>query len=184
MKLHLGCGKNRLEGWSNHNRDVDIRLPLPFESLSAEFVFAEHLIEHVPFLAGVAFLEEVWRVLRPNGVLRLSFPDPLRVAELASDDLEIYRSMVHGQRGDSKAMRGRELSRAELVRAVLVSWGHQSAWTYDLAFAVLVASRFDTVNPCKYANSAWPELHGIDGHHREVGPAALLETSVVEAVKR
>ena len=38
-------------------------------------VFAEHLIEHLTFAEDRRFCSEVYRTLRPGGVVRLSTPD-------------------------------------------------------------------------------------------------------------
>lgn len=54
---------------------LDICQPLPFAGASVDWVYAEHLIEHVSLSAGIAWLAEVRRILAPGGVLRLTTPD-------------------------------------------------------------------------------------------------------------
>lgn len=46
-KIQFGCGGNKLDGWENYDRDVNISKPLPFEDNSIRFIFAEHVLEHV-----------------------------------------------------------------------------------------------------------------------------------------
>lgn len=55
--------------------ELDITEPLPFEDGCLEWVFAEHLIEHVTLTAGLGWLKEVRRILAPGGVVRLTTPD-------------------------------------------------------------------------------------------------------------
>lgn len=55
--------------------EMDIAAPLPVADATVDWVFAEHLIEHVSLKVGVAWLTEVHRILRPGGVLRLTTPD-------------------------------------------------------------------------------------------------------------
>ncbi len=82
FKLHLGCGRDFRAGWINidlrHHADlrVDLRKPLPFRRSSAGYVYAEHLLEHLPY-PGSAFqlLQECERVLAPGGQLRIGVPD-------------------------------------------------------------------------------------------------------------
>ncbi|CAK9073414.1 Streptogramin A acetyltransferase (Virginiamycin acetyltransferase D) (Vat(D)) [Durusdinium trenchii] len=49
--------------------------PLPIESDSAEIVYTSHTLEHIPNEAAEWFLSEVFRVLNPGGILRVTVPD-------------------------------------------------------------------------------------------------------------
>jgi len=175
VKLHLGCGPNLLEGWHNYDTDVDIRAPLPWPDDSAELVFAEHVIEHVTMPEGVRFLAECYRVLKPGGALRLSFPDPERVWALHTIELERYASAL-------QAIGAKTVTREDCVREVLCGWGHLSAWTERLALVVVQAAGFAAYST-GYGLSPITELAGIDSHHEWAGDAARLETSVVEGLK-
>ena len=83
LKLHLGCGAHRLDGW--HNVDlviapaVDVRIDcsgeLPFRTGAIAFIHTEDLIEHLDLPGGRKLLGECFRILRPGGVLRLLTPD-------------------------------------------------------------------------------------------------------------
>jgi predicted SAM-dependent methyltransferase len=80
-KLHIGSGRVALQGWINLDMqplpgvDVvnDVTDGLPF--VGAQFIFAEHFIEHLPFDAGLQFLRECRAVLAESGVLRVSTPN-------------------------------------------------------------------------------------------------------------
>lgn len=78
VKVQLGCGENLLDGWQNFGREPGIERALPFETSSVDFLYLEHVIEHVDYLTSMRFFAEAKRVLRPGGVLRLVFPDVLR----------------------------------------------------------------------------------------------------------
>jgi predicted SAM-dependent methyltransferase len=54
---------------------LDIGEPLPFEDGAVDWVYAEHLIEHVPLPVAIGWLAEVRRVLAPGGLLRITTPD-------------------------------------------------------------------------------------------------------------
>ncbi|HQP10547.1 MAG TPA: methyltransferase domain-containing protein [Candidatus Omnitrophota bacterium] len=83
MKLHLGCGTNRREGWINIDSvkavgpDLvhDIRRPLPYGDQTVDEVLAEDLLEHFDkYLRYVVFYE--WaRVLKVGGIITLQVPD-------------------------------------------------------------------------------------------------------------
>lgn len=78
MKLHLGCGKRKLEGWINcdlhdSDHDLDIR-KLPFDDDSADEILSVHVCEHFYKHDILDVLKEWRRVLKPNGVIALELP--------------------------------------------------------------------------------------------------------------
>ena len=84
MKLNIGCGRNCKEGFINidsvereNKLDMilDVTKKFPFEKDSVDYIYAEHFIEHLNWLEGLKFLRNCFRVLKPNGILRLVLPD-------------------------------------------------------------------------------------------------------------
>jgi predicted SAM-dependent methyltransferase len=69
-KLNLGCGGNIIAGWENHDWDVDITKPLPYEDNSIDFIFIEHCVEHTTTPDAVRFFAECLRILKDEGTLR------------------------------------------------------------------------------------------------------------------
>lgn len=78
MRLHLGCGKKKLEGWINcdlHDSDMDMDIrKLPFEDNSAEEIMAIHVCEHFYVHDILDVLREWHRVLKPGGMIALELP--------------------------------------------------------------------------------------------------------------
>ena len=83
MKLHLGCGTNKKQGWVNIdsvksvNPDLvhDLMQPLPYADQSVEEVLAEDLLEHFDkYMRFIVFYEWV-RVLKINGIITLQVPN-------------------------------------------------------------------------------------------------------------
>lgn len=88
-KLQLGAGDSNAPGWLNSDfepernqvfLDVTERFPLPDSSI--HYIFSEHLIEHVPYEAGLAMLRECHRVLAPGGRIRTVTPNLGKFARL------------------------------------------------------------------------------------------------------
>ena len=82
MKLNIGCGYNRLEGWLNADNSADSAADslmeahdLRLENASAEEIKALQLVEHLGFFKTKYFLSECWRVLETGGTLTLETPD-------------------------------------------------------------------------------------------------------------
>ena len=175
--LHLGCGHHELpKPWQNFDREIDLRERLPWGDGTVRYIFAEHVIEHLPFADGFRFLRECVRVLVPGGVLRFSFPDISRFTPQHVASFSFYLSRQGVQNIDTLA---------ELQRALLTGWGHQSCWTQDMALHVCNAAGFTKTWTPTYLNSVHPKLRGIDGHHLTTGDQRMvsLETGIVEAQK-
>jgi predicted SAM-dependent methyltransferase len=112
MKLHLGCGPRYIPGFihvdAQPGAHVDIVGPverLPMNDGSVALIYASHVLEHFGRHEYKAVLQEWFRVLRPNGVLRLSVPDFAACAAiyyengLADGLTGLVGLIVGGQRG-------------------------------------------------------------------------------------
>ena len=83
MKLHLGCGTKKIDGWVNIDSVAacepdllhDISRPLPYDDQSVNEILAEDVLEHFDkYLRFVVFYEWV-RVLKVGGMVTLQVPD-------------------------------------------------------------------------------------------------------------
>ena len=91
-KLQLGAGDNVLPGWLNTDLHgyrradelvlLDVRKPFPLPNASFDFVYTEHMIEHLTWTEGQSCLRECLRVLRPGGTIRLATPSLERLLGL------------------------------------------------------------------------------------------------------
>jgi predicted SAM-dependent methyltransferase len=142
--------------------ELDITEPLPFEDDCVDWVYAEHLIEHVPLPAAVVWLREVRRVLTPGGLLRLTTPD-----------LNTY---IEGYgKGGFYAKHRRRLGmvrvgppmparRAFMVNQIFYHFGHR--WIYDAEELryVLGEAGFgaENVTVCGFREGARPDVADLD----------------------
>ena len=94
-KLHIGVGGNYLsnrmhnpsqhitEGWietdvsprAAHVVKMDATKRFSYEDATFDYVFSEHMIEHVVYNDGFKMLAECYRVLKSGGKVRISTPD-------------------------------------------------------------------------------------------------------------
>ena len=97
VRLNLGCGYRKLDGYINiDNRKeiepdacVDIICGLPYSDSSIDEIIASDFLEHIPIGKVIFVMEEIWRVLKPNGIFesltpstdgRGAFQDPTHVS--------------------------------------------------------------------------------------------------------
>lgn len=84
LKLNLGSGPNKLEGYVNIDVEEsckpDLQLdfitsPLPYKDGEADEVILFHCIEHIRRIYHEPLLKEIWRVLAINGLFYVSYPE-------------------------------------------------------------------------------------------------------------
>ena len=95
IKLHLGCGRNILDGWINTDYNtakfggseyLDVTKKFPYNNNSVDYIFSEHMIEHITYHEGKFMLEESFRVLKSGGKIRISTPDLKFLINLYTDN--------------------------------------------------------------------------------------------------
>lgn len=172
--IHLGCGGNQLPRWLNSDfPEIDIRQKLPFDSQSIDAYFLEHVIEHVSPAEAYHFFEEVWRTLKPRGILRLAFPDLLRIAKKTNAS---YLEFVH-RCGWGNGLPGSE------IRAIIVHHGHKAVWTKETLRITLESLGFE-VSEYEPGFSHHRHLVGLEHHGDHISEEInFIETSCLEAVK-
>jgi len=87
--LNLGCGRRFHPEWTNVDfvsigEEViahDLTQGIPFPDASFDVVYHSHVLEHFSKTAAEAFMRECYRVLRPQGVLRVVVPDLEQIAQ-------------------------------------------------------------------------------------------------------
>lgn len=102
LKLHLGSGGEHKDGWVNVDLvgdpvefSWDLSRGIPFSDSSADEIFHEHLLEHIPLEAGYGFMRECYRVLAPTGILRVAVPDAGSLAQ-SYVTKSSYLPLLHG----------------------------------------------------------------------------------------
>ena len=82
-RVNYGCGSNILDGWLNLDqfpsdaegyRCVNLLERHPLDDDSVIFGYSEDVLEHLNQAESIFFLSEIYRALRIDGVMRLSFP--------------------------------------------------------------------------------------------------------------
>ena len=172
MRLHLGSGKQHLTGWINIDNQplegvdevLDVTKGLPFHNVA--FIFAEHFIEHLAYPDAVALLRECRRVLRDDGVLRLSTPN-----------LDwVWASHYRLDLGDADQVRG-----CFAINGAFRAWGHQFLYNERTLTATLHDAGFASVVRREYGASTHAELRGLERHEKSVDLEALSHILIVEA---
>lgn len=188
VKLNVGAGGNRAEGWLNLDffpapgiTFMDASIRWPFDDQSVDAVLCEHMVEHIPKSLARYMLAEMRRVLKPGGSIRIVTPEldwfAKRVLEPANADEEEYRQFL------AAFFKDREIkSWGDVINACFYEHGHQYIWSVDeLKRAILNAGFADlTVTRAGCPHSEL--FRDAEGHPRVVGlKLDAIEAFAVEA---
>jgi predicted SAM-dependent methyltransferase len=174
LRLHVGSGKARLEGWVNMDIqdlpgvDVVCDVTRGLGLTGAEAVFAEHFLEHLPLDAALRFLGEVHRALAPEGRLRLT-----------TTNLE----WVWATHYDLAAAPEEKQSMALRANRAFRAWGHEMVWNRSLLEGALLACGFRDLSWHRHGESDLAIFRGIERHEAFGDTAELPHVLVVEACK-
>lgn len=100
VKVHLGPGwKNYMPGWINVDANLAARIDvwanicnaLPFRSGTVDVIYSHHMVEHLPDSLLAFHFGEMFRCLKPGGIIRVGGPDAETAAKkLLEGDLEWF----------------------------------------------------------------------------------------------
>ncbi|MEB3168799.1 MAG: methyltransferase domain-containing protein [Synechococcaceae cyanobacterium] len=186
--LQLGAGYSQLPGWlctdvlprDRQSIFLDATQVFPFTDQTFDYVFSEHMIEHLPRAGGLHMLRECRRVLKPGGILRIATPDLSVVISLyAASDGEATRYiewMAH------RFLDGAEDAKAAIViNHIFHGWGHQFLYDADLLIAALRDCGFVDIRCCAIGDSVHEALRGVESHGMNDPEMVRFETMVFEA---
>jgi predicted SAM-dependent methyltransferase len=152
-RLNWGCGSHIAPGWINSDiKDdpgVDVvcdilgRLPLDDESI--DYAVSIHALPELPYPQLVPVLEELRRVLKPGGTLRLCLPD-------------LERGIRAYQAGDADYFKVGEDEVESLGGRFIVQmlwYGYsRTLFTTDFVIELLRKAGFEDVVACSYESTA------------------------------
>jgi predicted SAM-dependent methyltransferase len=167
-RLQIGSGPVQLDGWLNSDLvcgdiHLDAGKPLPIPDDSFQYVFCEHLIEHVSERAGMQLLAEMRRILKPGGRLRITTPDLPKIIAIYEDrnpavDRDTYSRFlddITGKRHDRAC---------QIFNDFMHLWGHLYIYDEEDLTAKLVEVGFTGVERREPGESSYDSLRGLEHH--------------------
>lgn len=191
-KLQVGSGINILAGWLNSDLAskapgvflLDATKPFPFKDGQFDYVFSEHLIEHLPYEKGLAMLSECFRVTKPGGTVRVTTPNIEFLIDLyRSRNSEPQRSYIEWSK-DSFIPHAPEASAVFVINNFLYcDWGHQFIYDPATLSRALETAGFRGVRECQLLSSPHEDLRDLENHLRMPPGFLVLESMTLEADK-
>lgn len=182
LRVHLGSGKNYIEGWVNVDANMftgkcdvwaDLRNPLPFHDGTVNCFYSHHMVEHLPNVQD--HVREVFRCLKPGGVYRLGGPN---------GDSAIKKFTENDARWFSDFPDKRTSVGGRFDNFVLRRGQHLTILTFSFLEEILTTNGFADVTLCKpIKETGYPELFAPCLATEYEFDFAVPHTLIVETVK-
>jgi predicted SAM-dependent methyltransferase len=176
-KLQLGTSNTLMAGWLNTDlvpmsRKVvylDATRPFPFGNDIFDYVYSEHVIEHIEHQSAVSMLQECFRVLKAGGKIRISTPDLKVYTSLHSQEKtasqNFYIDWVIGK-FMPEVDYGKEVF---LINNAFRAWGHQFLYDRETLRVTLARIGFEDIKYYQPGVSDDENLRGIESHGSLIG---------------
>jgi predicted SAM-dependent methyltransferase len=191
-KLQIGSSTNVLEGWLNTDllpnteeiMFLDATDRFPFEDFTFNYVFSEHMIEHIEYSKGINMLHECFRILKPGGKIRIATPDLYFLVDLYKSEKTELQSRYISWAVHTFLPHVGIHHDTFVINNFFRSWGHR--FIYDFKTLNDAMSRTGYINIAHYRPSESDDqnLQGIEAHSKWIPDEFnRLETFVLEGSK-
>jgi predicted SAM-dependent methyltransferase len=168
-KLHLGAGSSFNNGWLTSDLTpkiigktiyIDATKKLPFKDDSFDYIYCEHMIEHISYEQAECMLKECSRVMNKGGKIRVSTPDldrylslfDLNKTKIQEDFLIFMKSNWLGKFDNNENIP------YHILNLNMHAWGHQYIYCYSTLSEQLTKQGF--VNLKRYDND-YSDTHSL-----------------------
>jgi predicted SAM-dependent methyltransferase len=190
-KLHVGCGGHVLCGWLNTDYDsklpivmhLDTRQHFPFKDETFNYIFCEHVIEHMSYWDGVKMLTECFRILKRFGKIRISTPDLAFLIDLTRPDKsDLQRAYIKwaantfipGTPDDNEVF---------VINNFVRDWGHTFIYDENTLRGAMTNAGFKTITKFDQHESNDAALRNLE-NEKHLPPGFLrLESFTLEGSK-
>ena len=169
--LHLGAERFAIPNWFNTDLDptregtyyLDATKPFPFHYGSFDFIFSEHMIEHISFREGLDMLRECRRILKPGGVFRVATPNLRNILALIPEG-DTHEEYLRWAVEEFNLPRDPYPKAPSVINNFFRAWGHQFIYDPEMLRTAMQQSGFTEVTECEVGESRHAPLRGLERH--------------------
>jgi predicted SAM-dependent methyltransferase len=188
--IELGSGAHLLPGWLHTDLDATAHvLPLdatqafPIDDRVFDYVYTEHMIEHIAFEQGCAMIRECFRIMKAGAIIRIVTPSIGFLMRLFSHD----RSELEEHYIEWATRQFTPNAPAPLPSFVFNNfvrqWGHQFIYDRTTLRWVLSETGFVDITECRISQSDHAKLRNLETVTRMPDGFLELESMIFEAMR-
>jgi predicted SAM-dependent methyltransferase len=198
IKLQLGCGPFPMKDWLNtdllFNDQVafmDAADTYPLKDNSVDYIFTEHLFEHLTFSQEVKMLSECFRVLKKGGKIRIATPNLDFLLNLHKSKGPVHEAYIknsisnhYNLREVKKLFKEEDYNEVFVISNFFRDWGHQIVHNFSSLELLLKTAGFSEITREQVGSSREQAFTGIEQHGYQITDEFnKFETIIVEARK-
>ena len=190
-KLHIGCGGHTLHGWLNTDlfpelptiARLDATQPFPFQDEVFDYIFTEHMIEHISYPQALHMLRECYRVLRKDGTIRVSTPNFAFLVDLYKPSKSDSQKRYIKENTDLWIKSAPYYDEVFVINNFVRDWGHQFIYDERTLSASLRTAGFTRISMPDFNESPEEVLRNLENEERYPEGLLRMETMTLEAKK-
>lgn len=196
--LHCGCGNTIIpgflntdrgdSGWSTQEFKMDVEKKFPFLDGELDYIYSEHMIEHLSYDGSKNYIKESYRCLKPGGIIRTAFPkieflmDAYKNPELYKIYIHTHYKMFNTQLIDD--FHGIEnIPISFLINDCYHMWGHQVMYDMNAIKKMFELVGYINIKECDFDESDHQIFKGIEHSNKMGYECNKLETGIIECTK-
>ena len=201
--LHCGCSYVFIPGFINADIEISGWLPpevinqviimdaekkFPFSDNELDYIYSEHMIEHLSYDGCKNFIKESYRCLKPGGVIRTAFPkiefliDAYKHPESYQTYITKHYEMFNEQL--IKDFNGVEnIPISFLINDCYHLWGHKVMYDIPALKKLFEIYGFINLKECGFGESDHQIFKGIEHSNKMGYECNKLETGIIECTK-
>lgn len=133
--------------WPNNIFFWDVRWGLPFLNNSIDVVYACHFLEHLDSQAGEKFLNGCYRILKKDGIVRITVPNIDKV--LSTYEKELKKA-------------DKEAATNTFLNLIFENNTHKWMYNYSTLWSLMKKCGFRKVTKRNYGKSLIQDIHGLE----------------------
>lgn len=194
-RLELGAGENGKLGWlatdlveqqnakGIYTSSLDVTKNFPIADGVFDYLYCEHMIEHISFEDGLNMLKECGRVLKPGGVLRIVTPSLGFLFRIMSSDRNQLEQNYLDWSVRTFVPNAPIVTNSFFLNNFVRAWGHVFIYDHSTLVYSLKSVGFRDIVECRIGSSAHTLLCNLENESRMPPGFLDLESMIFEATK-